>query len=88
MSFKKLEQGSDSSTPFRCQPAEHLAQSLQHSLRESCSFFIWGRLTMRAQYSAPYEKSPSANAERLCRGEGSTCIQKEQNPHVIQTAYF
>ena len=67
---------SDSSIPFRCQPAGHLAQSLQHSLRESCSFFIWGRLTMRAQYSAPYEKSPSANAERLCRGEGIRTLGK------------
>jgi hypothetical protein len=71
-----LTLGSDSSTMFRCQPAGHLAQSLQHSLRESCSFFIWGRLTMRAQYSAPYEKSPSAKAERLRRGEGIRTLGK------------
>ena len=43
--IQNLIKGSDSSTPFRCQPKGHLAQSLQHSLRESYSFFIWGRLT-------------------------------------------
>jgi hypothetical protein len=34
------------------------------------------------------QKSLPAHAERLRRGEGSTCTQKEQNPQIIQTAIF
>ncbi len=79
-----LNYGSDSSTPFRCQPAGHLAQNLQHSLRESYSFFIWGRLTTRAHTRPHMKKASQLTLEGFVEGKGFEPSVSLRPTHAFQ----
>ena len=82
--IQNLIKGSDSSTPFRCQPKGHLAQSLQHSLRESYSFFIWGRLTTRAHTRPHKKKASQLTLKGFVEGKGFEPSVSLRPTHAFQ----
>ena len=68
--------GSDSSTPFRCQPAGHLAQSLTSCASLRMKLFHFPLLAQASLARNWKQKSLPANAGRLCRGEGIRTLGK------------
>ena len=84
MSFKKLEQGSDSSTPFRCQPAGHLAQSLSPFASRIVPPFYFHPLAQASLARNENKKAPQLTLRGFVEGKGFEPSVSLRPTHAFQ----
>ena len=88
MSFKKLEQGSDSSTPFRCQPTGHLAQSLTPFASRIVPPFYFHPLAQASLARDENKKAPQLTLRGFVEGKDLRVSKKNRTPMLFKQLIF